>query len=462
MVVAAGVEKIDENVAGPIRVRPLDGRYLVTNAFGDWTWLEADELKGFLEGSLDESGDLYARLRDGRFVHGELDIDDAVDRFRSRHRFLDYGPSHHVIALNGSERDEDGDDTPGILTLEDADRAVDCMYMSTSPSLDLVLGGDDALANGPVLERIVDYVESKNRLARKDVTIHVESDLRSLDEVRLAWLVDHDVRVIACFDDAVGDADHPAHTWIPKIHDAIATAGGDPAVAGVEIRASLTGQSGHTEALLEAVAALGVARIDLAPPTPLVMDGEDPVDPAGWLAAYGEALCRLLGMAAEDRHLHERFSADLLAAILGGPRPSRSTMRSPSVDGIGQLAYHWDGRVFASETGRRIGEVGENLFEIGQLRYNGYHDMMTHGTVRSLIVAGMLSAQPGWSECAYEPFCGISPSDRYAERGSIHGGLKEGALDQILVGAFDILFRTLREANDATRATFEAWAGVSA
>jgi hypothetical protein len=192
------------------------------------------------------------------------------------------------------------------------------------------------------------------------------------------------------------------------------------------------------------------------------MDGEEPVAPAGWLAAYGEALCRLLGFGAEGTHVHERFSADLLAAALGGPRPSRSTMRSPSVDGIGQLAYHWDGRVFASETGRRIGETGDTLFEIGQLRYNGYHDMMTHGTVRSLIVAGMLSAQPGWSDCAYEPFCGVSPSDRYAERASIHGGLQEGALDQILVGAFDILFRTLREANDATRNTFDTWAGVGA
>ena len=135
-------------------------------------------------------------------------------------------------------------------------------------------------------------------------------------------------------------------------------------------------------------------------------------------------------------------------------------MRSPSADGIGQLAYNWDGRVFASETGRRIGQTGDDLFEIGQLRYNGYHDMMTHGTVRSLIVAGMLSAQPGWSDCAYEPFCGVSPSDRYAERGSIQGGLMEGALDQILVGSLDLLFRTLHDASDSTRATFDTWAGV--
>ena len=67
---ATGVETIDENVVGPVRVRPIDGRYLVTNAFGDWTWLEADELKAFLEG---RSADLELSAQDLKAL-------DAIDK----------------------------------------------------------------------------------------------------------------------------------------------------------------------------------------------------------------------------------------------------------------------------------------------------------------------------------------------------------------------------------------------
>jgi uncharacterized protein len=457
---AAGVERIDENVVGPMRARELAGKYLVTNVFGDWLWLKPEELKAFAEGSLDESGETYQQLLEGRFIHGELNIDEAASRFRSRHRFLDYGPGHHVVALNGSGRDEDGDIITGAMSLEDADRVVDCAFMSTNPRLDMVLAGDDPLTNQPVLERIVDYVESKNRLARKEVYLYLDSDLRSLDATRVAWLVEHNVQIIARMDDAIQDADHPAHKWIPKIHEALTANGADVQATGVEIRAHLTGETDQAARVIQTAVDAGVSRLDLSPGVPLVIDGEPALDADLWLSAYGEAMCKILGLNADGASLVERFSADLLASILNGARPSRSAMRSPAKDGIGQLAYGWDGRVFASETGRRIGETGDDLFELGQLRYNGYHDMMTHSTVRSLIVAGMLSAQPGWSDCAYEPFCGVSPSDRYAERGSIQGGLMEGSLDRALIGAFDILFRTLHDANDATRTTFDTWAGV--
>ena len=457
---SAGVERIDENTVGPVRAREVGGKYLLTNAFGDWIWLSPEDLRSFTEGSLDENGETYQQLRDGRFIHGELNIDDAVNRFRERHRFLDYGPGHHVIALNGSARDEDGDVISGSMSLEDADRVVDCAFMSTNPRLDLVLAGDAPLDNQAVLERIVDYVESKNRLARKEVHLYLETDLKGLDQTRISWLVDHEVEVIALLDEAVTDPEHPAHACIPMLQEAIEAAGRDPKTSGLELKAHLGADPERALAIVQLAADAGVYRLDLSPGAPLVIDGEPGLDADGWLACYGEALCRILGLRDEGHALEERFSADLLSSILNGKPSSRTRMRSPSADGIGQLAYNWDGRVFASETGRRIGQTGDDLFEIGQLRYNGYHDMMTHGTVRSLIVAGMLSAQPGWSDCAYEPFCGVSPSDRYAERGSIQGGLMEGALDQILVGSLDLLFRTLHDASDSTRATFDTWAGV--
>jgi hypothetical protein len=77
--------------------------------------------------------------------------------------------------------------------------------------------------------------------------------------------------------------------------------------------------------------------------------------------------------------------------------------------------------VYSSNEGRFVGEAGDEIFALGNVNYNGYHDLMTHPTIRALVLASVGDGQPGYSSWVYKPFCGPKPSKNYIDQGSVQG-----------------------------------------
>ncbi|MCB9729148.1 MAG: hypothetical protein H6744_19120 [Deltaproteobacteria bacterium] len=463
---AAGVTDVDESLAGPFRYRPLGGRYLITNDFGDWCFLSATQFRAFVEGTLDKDDALYTELRDKRFIHGEIALEEAVALYRRRHGFLQHGPERHIVAVTTrtNQQADEGED----MGAETVERAVDCAFMTTSPRLTLVVAGGEPLLNRPGAHRAIEYAGEKNRLARKELRTVVETDLQAADEAEIAWMVKHDVRVRARLTDSLLHEDtSPARAAIRALHAAWAEVGYDPADHHVELVAELRAdQLDSSEAVVDLAVALGCRTVDFAP-----QPGFGFVDPDApereyradaWLRAYERAFARMLHHEREGHPIRERTAAALLARILDGKTEDECRLRSPASDGIGQFAYHVDGRVFASEGGRKLAERGEDIFQIGELRKNGYHDMVTSPTVRALVMATTLEGQPGWIQSAYKPFAGVSPARCYGEQGSIHGRMQDSEQARELHGILDLLFLQLSNegVDPEVQAIFGRWAGT--
>ena len=84
------------------------------------------------------------------------------------------------------------------------------------------------------------------------------------------------------------------------------------------------------------------------------------------------------------------------------------------------------------------------MFALGHVAGSGYHDLMTHPTVRAIALAAQTYGQPGYVDWAYKAFTGPSPAKAYVEHGSLHGRTIESQhfrQDQL---AFDVLFRHVR------------------
>jgi hypothetical protein len=137
-------------------------------------------------------------------------------------------------------------------------------------------------------------------------------------------------------------------------------------------------------------------------------------------------------------------------------------LRSPAAEGIGELAYDVDGLVYTSERGLKAALMGDDAFLLGSITREGYHDLVSHPTVRALVMASILDGQPGWVDSAYKPYAGISPVECYWEQGSIHGRMGDSTQARLCVAKLDFLFRTLRDGDAATRATLEKWADAQA
>lgn len=51
-------------------------------------------------------------------------------------------------------------------------------------------------------------------------------------------------------------------------------------------------------------------------------------------------------------------------------------LRSPAGIGLGALVYNYDGKVFASDEGRMLAEMGDRTFELGDLRSDDYRSLV--------------------------------------------------------------------------------------
>jgi uncharacterized protein len=456
----AGITDVDVNVAGPFRVRRLENEYLITNDFGDWLFLSGEELKSFVEGKVEQGAELYERLSTKRFIHGTLDLNEAAERYRARRWFLDHGPRTHSLALCGGTADGE------MMSPELLDRAVDCAFMSTSPELVFELTGSDALLNWTGVERVVTYVESKNRLARKRVSIVLLSSLDALTDDMVTFLAKH--RVQACARISGSDASkwEAAKTWLPKLSEAYSKVEADAQRLHASLHhTALKGDSDDLSAVVDFAVSTGCQTVLLEPTSSQpFLDGvsEDSSRLSAWLDSYDKALDRCLHHESEGQPMAEVTARVLAQRILGDRAPNDARYRSPAADGIGEMAYHWDGRVFSSEAGRQLAQLNEDeMFKIGELRIHGYHDMITSPTVRALVLASLVEGQPACNDSAYAPFGGLSPAACYAEHGSIHGRPAEHSHWVRLVRTLDRLFNHLRSGDDAAQSALHRWSEPS-
>ena len=86
-----------------------------------------------------------------------------------------------------------------------------------------------------------------------------------------------------------------------------------------------------------------------------------------------------------------------------------------------------------------------------------YRELVMHDTVRSLIVASNLDAQPDCVTCTYNPYCGNKPEHAYRTQGSIFGRTRESDICAVHKGIQDYLFEKLRDQDEATMDTFRRW-----
>jgi hypothetical protein len=99
-------------------------------------------------------------------------------------------------------------------------------------------------------------------------------------------------------------------------------------------------------------------------------------DATGWLDFYRRGLRYILDVNKAGRHFPEFYSALILRRMLTDRPIGYVDLRSPAVIGLGALVYNYDGRVFASDEGRMLSEMGDNTFELGHVDGDSYRSLI--------------------------------------------------------------------------------------
>jgi uncharacterized protein len=77
-------------------------------------------------------------------------------------------------------------------------------------------------------------------------------------------------------------------------------------------------------------------------------------------------------------------------------------LRSPAGIGLGALVYNYDGKVFASDEGRMLAEMGDNTFELGHVNNANYRDLILSDKLVELVGSSLTQCAPKCLNCVYE------------------------------------------------------------
>jgi hypothetical protein len=82
--------------------------------------------------------------------------------------------------------------------------------------------------------------------------------------------------------------------------------------------------------------------------------------------------------------------------------------------GLGALVYNYDGKVFASDEGRMLAEMGDSTFELGHVSDATYRSLILSDKLIDLVGSSLTQCAPECADCVFESHCGADPTYHYA------------------------------------------------
>jgi len=472
------LKKFSADTVGFFRFRKLGGDYLITNDVGNYEFLSERELELFATGALGKKTALHKSLQKKGFVRNYTDFDALIAKWRKRNSFLAMGTGLHIVVVTlrcdhkcvyCQTSSRPPQDKRYDMTLATAKRVVDVIFQSPNKSLSVEFQGGEPLLNWPVVKFISEYVSRKEKKTGKKVSLNLVSNLNSLDGKKLKFLLSQKVNICTSVDGpaalhnlnrvlAGGDSHAAATKWFSSVQKKTA---GKIQQADALLTVTRASLCRHKE-IVDEYLRLGARGIFLRPLTPLGMAREtwDKIGytPEEFLDFYAKALDYILKINEGGKLFLEQNADIFIAKILTDSDPNFMDLRSPCGAAIGQLAYNYDGKIFACDEARMLHEMGDSSFLLGDAAKDSYESITSRPAVKCLVTASCLDAQASCSDCAYKPYCGTCPVLNYVSDKDLFGHMPQNARCRILKGELDIIFKRLRVPR--LRKIFQKWAAL--
>jgi His-Xaa-Ser system radical SAM maturase HxsB len=473
--------RLDASTQAFFRFRQVGKKVLLTNFEGFWVLLNPEEFERFATGRVEPGTPLHQRLSENNFLKATYDTRKAADRLWQRRRALAQGPNLHllVVTLRCNEScvychaSRAGmDQVQTDMSRETAERSIDLILKSPNANLTIEFQGGEPLVAFDVVKHAIAYANEKNKVAGKQLEFTMVTNMSLMDEEKLKFLLENRVQLCTSIDGPEHLHDHQrklpggsAHQhsakWIKRINQAYSDMGLDPTLYKVEALLTTTRDTLPLwKEVVDTYVDLGCRALFLRP-----------VDPFGWaektarkveypreeyLQFYRNAVDYMVELNVKGVQILERYAAIFLSKFFGND-PNFLDIRSPAGAGIGCLAYNYDGGVFTCDEGRMLHEMGDSSFLVGDVKTSSLKDIVSHPTVRSMVLASNLDGQPDCVNCTYNPYCGAQSTHNHKLFGSVFGRMRESPICAVHKGIQDYLFERLSEEDSKVLDIFQKW-----
>jgi His-Xaa-Ser system radical SAM maturase HxsB len=464
----------------PYRFERVGGGYLVSNIVGDFLKLTADEFRRLSELSVVPGDGLYEKAFASHLIWREghtAQLQLVAARLRSRMAFLREPSALQVFVVTlrcehscpyCQVSRQSTDKSRFDMSEQTAERALAIAMQAPASRIKIEFQGGEPLLNFPLIEKIVAKAKAAAPKSGKRVDFVITSNLALLTDEILTFCKAEQVLLSTSLD---GPADlHNRNRPRPGGNSYELAVKGIRSAQRVLGAGSVGALMTTTEASLDRVediideyVALGLDGIFLRPLSPYGFAVKTKqikkYDAKRWLAFYKRGLDYILTLNRSGRQFFEFYTMLLLRRMFSDRPIGYVDLRSPAGIGLGALVYNYDGRVFASDEGRMLAEMGDNTFELGHVDTADYRSLVLSDKLIDLIGSSLSQCAPECSTCVYESHCGADPVYHHATQRDPVGIKPLSGFCQRQKGVFGVLLDLL-DGSPADAAVLRQWSAL--
>lgn len=449
-------------------------KYLITNDAGYFAFLTESEFQNLLQNKIELKSELGKQLIDKCFVY-KGDRENLLSRFtvplRTENDYLfESTPLNIFVVTTACNlqciycQARSGDEKSyGFMDEETAERAVDFALQSPNRELTFEFQGGETLANFKTIRHIVEYTEEHKK--EKKINFSIVTNLLLLTDEIIDFVKEHNIGLSTSLDgcEIVHNHNRPFvngdPSWrkvVEKIH--IVQGRGIPLGA---IETTTRFGLNYPHELIDTYRQLGFKRIFIRPLTPLGYATKNwqkiGYSPEKFLKFYRECLQYILELDRYGECMAESHAMLFLRKILCSDAGNYMELRSPCGGVVGQMAYFYNGDIYTCDEGRMLGEMGDPIFRLGNVKKDTYDNVVNSNSCKALMSSSFLQSIPECCDCVYQPYCGTCPVVNYKLYHDIYPNRPDEFRCKIYQGMLDIIFDYLYEDNPETVNILNSW-----
>lgn len=464
----------------PFRFKRTKNKYLLTNDAGEFFFLNTIQFKELTTYSMTTESSVFDNLKSKFFVT-DTSIDDAIDilslRYRTKKRYIFEGISLHMIVptlrcnskctycqVNSQYRTNKIDKTD--MDFETARKTVDIIFQTPSSRIKIEFQGGEPTLNFSVVKYIVLYSEMMAQKTKKSVDYVLCTNMLNINKSILKFIKKHNIFISTSLDgpESMHIANRPSgdlrNTYVEVVKNidyATKFLGQD------KISALLTVTTNNINNLNDVVNEYldrQISSIFIRPINPFGRAKEKDYpeyDITFFIDKYIECLDYIISLNENGVFFVEEFAKLLIQRILTPLGDGFVDLQSPSGAGLMCAVYNYDGKIYASDEGRMLGEMGDKSFCLGTVE-DDYEKNFKNDKIKRIIECSLLEQVPECSQCPYLPYCGCDVVRDYAESKILYSRKKNSNSCKLIKPIFKHLFDNIQK--EETLDIFFSWLQV--
>ncbi|MBR0406279.1 MAG: His-Xaa-Ser system radical SAM maturase HxsB [Eggerthellaceae bacterium] len=449
-------------------------KYLLTNDFGSYAFLNEKEFRDFISGKTDLRAGIGRELCEAGFAfegsHVAFATSNAARLMRMKAPLF-CPTTLHILVLTTAcnlscvycQAHDVHSNSKCLMNEETAERAIDIALQSPTPFLTFEFQGGEPLLNYRVLRHAVEYAEE--RKGNRSLRYSVVTNLTLLSDEIIGFFCDYGIQISTSLDGPalVHDPNRPFRSGegsfnaVTRALEHVREAGLNVSCIQTTTRSSLK----HAKEIVEAYCSLGFESIFIRPLTPLGV-ARAKWDIVGYTpdefgTFYREALNAILQANEKGYKLREGHASMFFEKLFFGEATNYMELRSPCGASVGQIAYHANGDVFTCDEGRMLYEMGDASFRLGNVHMHDYPKLVGSPICRATCAASALESLPGCSDCVYAPYCGVCPVVNLALENDLIAKSPNTYRCGVYSSMLDTLFDIIYEDNEIQMRAIRNW-----